>query len=195
MWTTKVFNPGPPRIGRLSKNIVLPRSVPLPALLAGAGGALLGLLLGLLVSVIPFIDVGLAGGVGTGLGAALGVGLVTIQPWEGEYINRIVSVRLMAYISSKRLACPGSGMPAVHDEDIGSLACPYCGRAHSSYEQITPEHVWRRRVYLGMQPIPHPPTGEVRIVPGSLPKKTLPNKKASPLPKTPYVQSRQARNR
>lgn len=168
MWTTKIFNPGPPRIGRISKNIVLPRSVPLPALLAGGGGAIVGLFGGLIVGAFPFLDTSIAAASGAGIGAALGIALVTAQPWEGEYINRVVSVRLMAYVSSKRLACPGSGMPAVHDEDIGSLACPYCGRSHSAYEQITPEHLWRRRMYNGMKPIPHPLTGEVQIIPGSI---------------------------
>lgn len=169
MWVTKVFHPGPPRIGRLTSNIVLPRSVPLPSLAAGAVGGGGGLIVGLVAgSVLPMssLTTALLGMVGGGFVCNL---LVTAKPWQGEHLHRVAAVRAAAFASTKSMVCPGSGLPSVYADDVGTLVCSECGRAHSSSELITPNHHWRRRAYLGVMPIPHPVLGEVEIVSGSVP--------------------------
>ena len=171
LWVTKVFHTGPTRVGRLSKNIVLPRSVPLPVIAAVPVGALLGLICGLLLA--PLLDwlTDSATIIGTLmiLGGALSAALVSFQPWRGEHVHTVAAVRFQALTSAKSLICPGAGMPTVRSEDVGTLVCCECGRVFSSAELFAPTHQWRRRVYVGMQPIPPPATGEVQIISGSVP--------------------------
>lgn len=169
LWVTKVFHPGPPRIGRITKNVVLPRSVPLPVLVASAVGGAFGLVAGIVAGSLlqmPVLTTALLGMVGGGFACIL---LVTAQPWQGEHVHRVAAVRAAAFASTKSLVCPGSGLPSVYADDVGTLVCSECGRAHSSSELITPQHHWRRRAYVGVMPIPHPVLGDVEIVSGSVP--------------------------
>lgn len=171
LWVTKVFHRGLPRVGRISKNIALPRSVPLPILFAVPVGAMLGYIAsGLLRSMfswLPFIDTLVR------LLIILGVGilviLVTAQPWRGEYVHRVAAVKTTAFATAKVLMCPGSSMPSVRSDESGTFVCGMCGQIFGSSEIFTPPHQWRRRVYLGMKPIPPPITGEVEIIAGSVP--------------------------
>ena len=168
MWTTPIFQPGPARVGKIGNNFVLPRSVPVNVLVAAPICATLGLIVGLLfVKVFSFLPTFYVAGFATMTGGTAGAFLVTFKPWKGESINRVAMVRTQALMSTKSLVCPGSGLPAKYHDDIGTLACPQCGRAHNARDQITPKHQWRRRVYLGIAPIPHPVTGEVDIIAGS----------------------------
>lgn len=169
MWVTKVFNPGAPRIGQITRNFVLPRSVAVPDLLGGILGGLIGIGVGVALDPLLLDDVITSVILGAGCGGTVGVMLVNLRPWQGEHIHRVAAVRAMALSTARTLICPGSGLPARHSGDLGTLACPECGRGHSSTEPITPRHEWRRRVYLGMMPIPPPIIGEVEITPGSSP--------------------------
>ena len=171
LWVTKVFHTGPPRVGRLSKNIVLPRSIPLPVFGAVPLGALLGLAVA--APLIPllgrFMPTARIVAFAMMLGGTAGVLLVTFQPWRGEHIHRVAAVRASAFASAKVLVCPGSGMPTAHSDDVGTLVCCECGSVFGSSELFAPQHQWRRRVYVGMKPIPPPTTGEVWVVSGSVP--------------------------
>ena len=170
LWVTKVFNPGPQRIGRITSNFVLPRSVALPNMIAGAVGGAFGLAGGLLMlPMLLQLDPFTSAITGAGLGGGCGVLLVTLKPWQGEHVHRVAAVHATALTSTKTMTCPGSGLPAMYADDMGTLSCPECGRAHSSADMITPRHEWRRRVYLGVMPVQTPQTGEVKLVPGSIP--------------------------
>lgn len=173
LWVTKVFHTGPTRVGKLSKNIILPRSIPLPTLAAGIIGVPTGYVVSLfmrpLISWMDPVMTTRLSGLSAVLGGALAVLLVTFQPWRGEGIHTVAAVRASAFASAKTMMCPGSGMPTTRSEDVGTLICCECLRVFSASETFAPPHQWRRRVYVGMQPIPPPVTGEVRIVAGSLP--------------------------
>ena len=169
MWTTPIFSPGPARVGRIGKHFVLPRSVPVNVLVAGFICGILGLMVGLLFAkIFWFLSTFTVVVVTMMSGATAGGFLVTFKPWKGEGINRVAMVRTQALMSTRSLVCPGSGLPAKYHDDIGTLACPQCGRAHNARDQITPQHQWRRRVYLGVAPIPHPVTGEIDVIAGSV---------------------------
>ena len=172
LWVTKVFHTGPARVGRLSKHIVLPRTVPLPVVMATPAGFAVGLAGGFLLIGL----LGLEGSAATRTGMLSAIGgagaaalLVTAQPWRGEHVHRVAAVRAMALASQRTLICPGSAMPTLRSDETGTLVCCECGRVFGASAEFAPEHQWRRRVYLGMKPIPHPITGDVQIVSGSLP--------------------------
>ena len=168
MWTTQIFSPGPARVGKIGKNFVLPRSVPVKVIVAGSICATIAGIVGaLFVAVFSFLPSFTVIGVAVMSGATAGGFLVMFEPWKGEGINRVAMVRTQALMSTRSLVCPGSGLPAKYHDDIGTLACPQCGRAHNAHDQITPKHQWRRRVYLGVAPIPHPVTGEIDVIAGS----------------------------
>ena len=167
LWVTKVFNPGAPRIGRLTRNLVLPRTVALPDLVGAAVGGIGGMVAGLMLGPMLGMDPITSAGLGLGVGGLLVVTLVKAQPWQGEHVHRVAAVRAMAFASAKTLMCPGSGLPATYSDSLATLVCGECGLAHSSADKITPRHEWRRRVYLGIMPIPPPMTGEIVVVPGS----------------------------
>ena len=175
LWVTKVFHPGAPRVGKLSKNITLPRSVPLPVVFAvpvgGALGAVGGIALDPVLGLVwPRARVIM---ISATIGAGLATLLVSVQPWRGEHVHRVAAVRAMAFASARLLMCPGSGLPAAYSEEAGTLVCSECGRVFGDANVFTPQHQWRRRVYLGMKPIPVPTTGEVHMTAGSTPKQPM----------------------
>lgn len=181
LWTTKVFHAGSPRVSRLTKNIVLPRSVPLPVFIATPVGVALGYMafgaLRSLLGWLPFMG-------STNLetlqqlfvvaGGALGAILATAQPWRGEHIHRVAAVRAAAIATTKKLLCPGSAMPTIYSDEVGTLICGECSQIFTDAHLFAPQHEWSRRVYLGMKPIPHPTTGEVHIISGSVPSRVSP---------------------
>lgn len=172
LWVTKVFHTGVPRVGRLTKHIVLPRSVPLTVVFAVPVGLLIGVFVGQILQstpvtvIIPENRIVSLSAVVCGFITVL---LVTVQPWRGEHVHRVVAVYASAYTATSVRVCPGSGMPSVHSDESGTLICGECGRIVGQSEQFVPEHKWRRRVYLGMKPITPPPTGEIMIIAGSVP--------------------------
>ena len=176
LWTTKVFHAGPPRVSRLTKNIVLPRSIPLPAFVAtpvgvALGYAVFGVLKGLL-GWLPFAgsaDLEALKQLFVVLGGGTAAVLATAQPWRGEHVHRVAAVRAAAIATTRRLLCPGSAMPTVYSGEVGTLTCCECRRVFTDAQLFAPQHEWSRRVYLGMRPIPHPTTGEVHVVSGSIP--------------------------
>jgi hypothetical protein len=86
---TSVIKPGPVRIGRLSGDLTLPRTVPLVNLLLGAGGFLLGLVIG-----GGFF--GLRGAVYFGvLSGAAAVGAASYSPLKGESLLTWVGLKVL----------------------------------------------------------------------------------------------------
>lgn len=176
LWTTKVFHAGPPRVSRLTKNIVLPRSIPLPAFVATPVGVALGYMaFGALKSLfdwlpfMSFVSLDTFQQLFIVLGGATGAVLATAQPWRGEHVHRVAAVRAAAISTTKKLLCPGSAMPTVYSDEAGTLICCECRQIFTDAHLFAPQHEWSRRVYLGMKPIPHPTTGEVHIISGSVP--------------------------
>lgn len=86
---TTVMKPGGTRIGHIGGNISLPRTVSLKSLVAGGGGAFIGIIFGLLAGagVQAFIWGIAFGGIG-------GVFLATYEPIEGESMLRWISLSL-----------------------------------------------------------------------------------------------------
>jgi hypothetical protein len=95
---TKVLKPGPARIGSIGAGITLPRTVPVPVLIAAAVGTLLGLGLGLVV----FDDFSyiLITGV---LGGAAGWVAVNYSPLRGESLGRWASLEVTSRLRSVRV--------------------------------------------------------------------------------------------
>lgn len=165
---TKVLRPGAPRIAKLTRNIVLPRTVPVPSLIGGAAGA---------VVFIPFSVllawVGIPGGTAVFttmiIGAAAGVFIVAWQPWQGENVGKVVWVRAGSRWKTRSSPCPGSGRVAEMDEDLQIYVCPVCLIAgKSSSDGLMFNHDWQRRLFVGMAEV-QSHTGAVTIRSGSVP--------------------------
>lgn len=165
---TKVLRPGAPRIAKLTRNIVLPRTVPLPSLLGAAAGAVLFVPL-----AVPLGWVGVHGSAAVvavmASGAAAGVMLVAWQPWQGENVGKVVWVRAGSTWKSRKSPCPGSGRVAGYDTEIETDVCPVCGVAgESSADGLVGNHLWDRRLFVGMAEV-RSDTGVVVIRSGSVP--------------------------
>jgi hypothetical protein len=90
------------RVGHIGGNLTLPRTLPLAALLVGAGGGVFGLLIGFVI----------IGGVGptlyaTVLGAGAGVFIVTWSPLKGESLAKWFGLR----VSTRRKILSVNGEP------------------------------------------------------------------------------------
>ena len=164
---TKILRPGLPRIGKLGKNIVLPRTVDLASLLGGVGGFLAGLAFGAVVGR-PIFGSSAVFGFAMG-GVPLGLLLVRWRPWRGEHIGRVALVRSRAALRTRPTTCPGSGRLPLFDAATARWSCQRCGLLLEPETGLAPRHQWRRRLYVGMQEVAMPETGPVRIVSGSVP--------------------------
>lgn len=89
---TKVVNPGPTRVGRITKSFVLPRTVPLVTLIASALGALVTLIL-----VLIFSRSLQSGILATALGAGLGWAFVSYSPLKGESLAKWFGLKFTSY--------------------------------------------------------------------------------------------------
>lgn len=89
---TSVMKTPPARIGRISKDIVLPRSIELSKLLAGGVGVVFGLILATVV-VGPSLNSLLYGAIIFG---AAGVGIVTYSPIQGESLWKWLGLTVTA---------------------------------------------------------------------------------------------------
>lgn len=87
---TRALKPGPMRIGRIAGDMVLPRTVPLVTLLAGAVGAFLGLVIG-----ASFLGFQGALYFATLIGG-LGVAIVTYSPLKGQSLLTWLGLNLMS---------------------------------------------------------------------------------------------------
>ena len=170
-----MFHSGSPRVSRLTKNVVLPRSIPLPVFIAAPVGLMLGFIgFKTLQSVLGWLgfagsDLSLFQNVFIAVGGGLATLLVAAEPWRGEHVHRVAAVRAAAIATTKKLLCPGSALPTVYSDEAGTLICVECSRIFTNEHLLAPQHDWSRRVYLGMKPIPHPITGEVHFISGSVP--------------------------
>ncbi len=164
---TKVLRPGAPRIGQLTENFVLPRTIPVFDLVAGIAGGLFGLLFGLLLGVIVGAVNVLAVMVSLILGAVLGVGLVRWKPWQGESVATVLRVSRQARRNANKLTCPGSGEAPNYDPDFGGTVCAVCRVLVDTEEGMALVHDWKRQFYVGMMPVSAPITGAVHFRPGS----------------------------
>lgn len=91
------------RIGRISKDIVLPRTIPLKGVIGGIVGLLLGLMLAVPFGSLEAIVFGAIGGV------AAGVAAVTLSPIQGESFLKWLGLSA-ANIQKKKVKI--NGMPA-----------------------------------------------------------------------------------
>lgn len=172
MIVTGVLRPGAPRIGSIGNNIQLPRSVPLPSLLAGIAGALVMLPFAVLLNAVT----GAGGGAAlvfvvllSGGGALAGVWLVTWQPWAGESVRRAVWVAAGTYARRRSHMCPGSAQPLIVDEMTGERYCVACETAPPDVDGCAGWHDVRRELYIGLQRIEPSVLGPVRFTPGNVP--------------------------
>lgn len=168
---TESMRPGAPRIGQIGENFALPRTVPLPAALAGTAGGLAGLLAGVLLGS-RFIDTPTAVIGMTFIGIVVSVWLVQ---WRsgGEHAGRVLLVRFTAYRGTVRTVCSGSARLPVADPGSGHFLCPRCGLAVTPDDGLTPSHEWKGRLYDGVVPVAAPLTGPIHYFPGSLPAPPL----------------------
>lgn len=79
---TNMMRPPPTRIGKIGKDFVLPRTIPVLSLIGGVIGSIFGLMIGLLFGSFQGILMGIL------FGAALGVGAVTLSPIKGESLGK-----------------------------------------------------------------------------------------------------------
>lgn len=88
---TKVLKPGPARIGSIGGGITLPRTVPVPVLIAGGIGFTLGVAFGLVIlgSFFTALTTG-------ALGAAAGWVAVSYSPLRGESLGRWAGLEVTA---------------------------------------------------------------------------------------------------
>jgi len=139
---TNVIQPGPARIGKLTKRIVLPRTVRLSALISTGAGSIIG---GLLAAALSGFDGFIIGVI---IGAVLGYGAVTWSPYPGETVWSFAGVMLV------RLARTASGFVNVHQT------------GHTRYwYQAFPAG----KTYLGTAPCTHHrPLGRFFLIPGAV---------------------------
>ena len=168
-FATHVLKPPPGRIGQLSENWTLPRTISLPGLLGGVAGGITGLLVGAVLWLLPII-----GGLTTMLfcvvaGAGGGSILVQWKPWEGESLMRALSVRWVAASRARQAICPGTGLPTRPAPELGVNVCLTCNAACETDDGFALEHRWRRRMFVGIMEIPAPATGLMYWTNGSVP--------------------------
>ena len=172
VWATKVLNPGMPRLAKIGENFVLPRSIPMPELLGalffgGISAAVAGFL-------VPLIGLPTITGVTTFgcMGGFAGTMIVKWQPWKGENPASVGFTWVAQRRAQKPVVCGGVGQIAVPDEETGNELCPVCSLIVSADGLLTPHHVRRRRLYLGVMPIQTPETGRIRVIPGNVPNRS-----------------------
>ena len=168
LWCTDILRPGPSRIARLGRSFTLPVSVPLPQFVGGCVGAAAGIVPFLLLRRLGVDAVSsfMLGVLGTG---AVAVGIVSWRPWRGEHVGRVAWVRATAVRRSRRFSCPGSGMAAVHSEELEAEVCSMCGAVVSISDGLCGLHEWRRRIYVGAREVVHPRVGAIHYRSGSVP--------------------------
>ena len=168
LWCTDILRPPPSRIARLGQNFTLPVSVPLPQFVGGCVGAVMGVLPFLLLRRLGVDPIGsfMFGVLGMG---AVAIGVVSWRPWRSEHVGKVVWVRATALRRSKRFACPGSGMAAVHSEELEAEVCSMCGAVVHVSDGLCGLHDWRRRIYVGAREVVHPRVGVIRYRSGSIP--------------------------
>ncbi|MYA40540.1 MAG: hypothetical protein F4Z31_02115 [Gemmatimonadetes bacterium] len=168
VWVTKVLRPGPARVSQIGQ-MQLSRSVPLPGLLAGGGGALAGVLF-----MMPALAIGLPAlqsvVFGLAAGGTLGVVAVTWGPWREESLLRAASVRLAGARGRTETVCPGTGDEPGLDADSHEPVCMSCmKRLDPDDDGLVPEHPWSRQVSIGCLTMSDPEIGETLWVVGSVP--------------------------
>ena len=163
---TDSLRPGLGRIGKLGDNITLPRTVDAYSAIGAVVGAFVGGFVGFLV---PFFHKATTVvGVG-GVGLLIGVMVVQARPWAGEHIGRVAVVRFRARAGVVTSSCPGSGRLSGYVAETGQHICSRCGFVVEPDEGLSPAHQWRRRLYTGIMPVPHPQTGPIEFCYGSVP--------------------------
>ena len=168
LWCTDILRPPPSRIARLGQNFTLPVSVPVPQFVGGCVGAIVGVIPFLLIKGLGVDPIGafIFGVLGT---AGIAVGVVSWRPWRGENVGKVAWVRVTAIRRTRRFACPGSGMAAVHSEALEAEVCSMCGAVVRISEELCGAHEWRRRIYVGAREVVHPRVGAIHYRSGSIP--------------------------
>ena len=165
---TDVLRPGLGRVGQLTENFILPRTVSVLSAIGGAVGGIVGALLGATV-LAPVVD-----GSSTVVGAAfmgmmLGVWMINWRPWKGEHAGRVVWVRTRSLLGRSTRLCPGSSRLAHYNQASAQDICTRCSLVVDLKDGLVPSHEWKRRLYDGIMPIPMPQTGVIRFTFGSVP--------------------------
>lgn len=163
---TRLLRPGPARIGSLGKNVHLPRSVQVNVLIAGAIMMVPGLIVGVILSKI-------AGGittivVGAAAGAFAGYMMVSWSPYRRESLVKYAAVTLQSRQGRVTLTCDGVGERAADvTADVGT--CRTCRQeVPVKPDGTTKRHEIRRKVFVGLCPLPEVVVGEVTLTPSML---------------------------
>lgn len=158
---TRVLHPGPVRIGSLSKNVTLPRTVQLNVILAGAVCAVPGLLFGMLVG--QFVGGWTVAILCALAGAFVGKLAVTWSPYEKESMTRFVSVVAQNRKGRIEVDCVGAGQIG-EDRSDDVAVCPSCLRE----VPIRPDgavrpHTVNRRFYIGICQLRETIRGDITV--------------------------------
>lgn len=164
---TSLLRPGPARIGSLGKNVHLPRSVQVNVAIATVLTAIPGLIAGSVLTQL------VGGGittiaVGGATGAMLGYVLVSWSPYRRESLLRVLQVVAASRQGRVSLLCDGVGHRASDvTADVGT--CPSCQQeVPVKPDGTTKRHDIRRKVYVGLCPLPEVIVGEVTMVPSMI---------------------------
>lgn len=169
MFLNSVLRPGAPRISGIGNHIKFPRTVPVVPVLAGFGGALVGLLIGLPLEALIPVRGGMMMVASLTLCISTSVLMVTWQPWQGESVRKTVWVTASAAAKRRPQVCPGSAQALALDPTTNEAFCEVCNTTPENVHGLAGWHEIRRSVYVGMQRIDPPVLGPVRVVPGSVP--------------------------
>ena len=167
VFCTKIMRPGWGRIGKISENIVLPRTVSTASAVGGLVGAVIGALVGILVVQYALDDFTAVMG-SMAMGCMIGVALVGWEPWRGEHLGWVALTKLRAFQTVRKMQCPGASRLPVLDVSTGQYSCPECALIVEPEDDLTPTHEWKRRMYMGIMAVETPQTGEIMIVPSSV---------------------------
>ena len=164
---TDVLRPGLGRIGQLTDNIVLPRTINITSAIGGGIGGVIGAIIGAMILAK------IIGGSSVVLGSAFagvmaGIWIVGWEPWKGEHAGRVAWVRTRSIMGRSKTLCPGSSRLAHYDKPSAQYTCPRCSLIIDLEDDLVPSHEWKRQLYDGIMPIPMPQTGVIRFTSGSV---------------------------
>ena len=163
---TPLLRPGPARIGSLGKNVHLPRSVQVNVAVASLIMLFPGLMIGFLLSKIAggFTMIALGGCAG----AFAGYLIVSWSPFRRESLLKYAQVTMASRQGRVALQCEGSGTTALDiTADVGT--CAVCRQEIAiKPDRTCKRHEIRRKVFVGLCPLPEVVVGEVKMTPSMI---------------------------
>ena len=163
---TDVLRPGLGRIGQLTDNFVLPRSIDITSAIGGGIGGVVGAIFG--ATILSKILGGSSVMGAAFAGVMVGIWAIKWEPWKGEHAGRVALVRTRSFIGRSKTLCPGSGRLSDYDKPSAQDTCKRCSLIIELEDDLVPSHEWKRQLYDGVMPIPMPQTGVIRFASGSI---------------------------